>query len=229
MGHHAVISAPRAKPKSSLTVLAAFVFYDLAGRIALPLAVGSSRPMTLSMQGACEYVFGGVVSVTPLCSTRYSHQNATIAVGKRDWKPASSVAGSMTVSAEPFESMVGALELRLLFRRGGEEFWRPGNLRAFGGMICGSFCHGCAATDQSAGLCVARPATRTSLARASRQGRALLEIVDKDKQLTFGPSEFAPGRRELSGGRRLRLGWSFRQRCRTPVAGAPGRRQRNGA
>jgi len=202
MGHHAVILRKGGETEIVPDGFGGFlVFYDSAGRIASSsfLAVASALDrMTLSMQGACEYVFDGVVSgnATVFDEILLAPVNATIAVGEKGLEiRRRPLPAPMTVSAEPFESMVGR-SMELL------DCYFAGVAKSFGDRVTCALSGG---YDSRLILAMLRrhgisprvyvygpPGDKdVCLARAIAEGEGFaLEIVDKDKQLAFGPSEF---------------------------------------
>jgi hypothetical protein len=183
------------------------VFYDAARRIASSsfLAVASALDrVTLSTQGACEYVFNGVVSgnATVFDEVLLAPVNATITVGEEQFEiRPHPVAIPTTVSTEPFEAMVEqSMEL----------------LDASFAAIAASFgdrmtCALSGGYDSRLILALLRRhrtcprvyvygppgAKDVCLAQAIAAGEGFtLDIVDKDKQLAFAPSEFAAVARE---------------------------------
>jgi len=177
------------------------VFYDEARRVASSsfLAIASVLDrVTLGTQGACEYVFNGVVSgdATVFDEILLAPVNATIAVGKDRLeiltRPLPTPA---TVSSDPFEASVEH-SMQLLDR--------------YFAAVAASFGDGvtCALSggyDSRLILALLRrhginprvyvygpPGDKdVLLARAIAEGEGFaLEIVDKDKQLAFTPEEF---------------------------------------
>src|SRR5260370_23297852 len=109
IGHHAVILRKGGETEIVPDSFGGFlVFYDSAGRIASAsfLAVSSALDhVTLSRQGACEYVFDGVVSgnATVFDEILLATVNATIAVGGTGVEiRRHPLQAPMTVSAAPF-------------------------------------------------------------------------------------------------------------------------------
>ncbi len=178
------------------------VFYDATRRIASSsfLAVASAlERVTLSTQGACEYVFNGVVSgnATLFDEIQVAPINATIAVGEHrlEISPHSLPLPTM-VSTLPFEAMVGH-SMELLDR------YFAAVATSFGDRVTCALSGG-----YNSRLILAllrRHAMRprvyvygppgdkdVCLARAIAEGEGFaLEVVDKDKELAFAPSEFA--------------------------------------
>jgi hypothetical protein len=114
MGYHAVILRKDGETEIVPDGFGGFlVFYDSARRIASSsfLAVASALDhVTLSTQGACEYVFDGVVSgdATVFDEVLLAPVNATIVVGEKGLEiRRHPLPAPVTVSAEPFDSMVG--------------------------------------------------------------------------------------------------------------------------
>ena len=178
------------------------VFYDATRRIASSsfLAVASAlERVTLSTQGACEYVFNGVVSgnATLFDEIQVAPINATIAVGEHrlEISPHSLPLPTM-VSTLPFEAMVGH-SMELLDR------YFAAVATSFGDRVTCALSGG---YDSRLILALLRrhamrprvyvygpPGDKdVCLARAIAEGEGFaLEVVDKDKELAFAPSEFA--------------------------------------
>jgi asparagine synthase (glutamine-hydrolysing) len=203
MGHYAVILR-----KGGVTEIVPdgwggfLVFYDSARRIASSsfLAVASAvDQVTLGTQGACEYVFDGVVSgnATVFNEILIAPVNATIAVGEQRLEIRPHPLPVPTIfSAEPFEVMVEQ-SMDLLDR------YFAAVAASFGGRVTCALSGG---YDSRLILAMLRrhgisprvyvygpPGDKdVCLARAIAEGEGFaLEVVDKDKQLTFAPSEFA--------------------------------------
>jgi len=202
IGHYAVILRQGGETEIVPDGFGGFlVFYDSAGRIASSsfLAVASALDrVTLSMQGACEYVFDGVVSgnATVFDEILLAPLNATIAVGEEGLEiRRRPLPAPMTVSAEPFESMVGR-SMELL------DGYFAAVAKSFGDRVTCALSGG---YDSRLILAMLRrhgisprvyvygpPDDKdVCLAQAIAEGEGFaLDIVDKDKQLAFGPSEF---------------------------------------
>jgi asparagine synthase (glutamine-hydrolysing) len=178
------------------------VFYGAARRIASSsfLAVASAlERLTLSTQGACEYVFNGVVSgdATLFDEILVAPVNATIAVGERcfDIKPHRPPL-STSVAIMPFEAVVEQ-SMELLDR------YFAAVAVSFGDRVTCALSGG---YDSRLILALLRrhgmrprvyvygpPADKdVCLARGIAEGEGFaLEIVDKDRERTFDPGEFA--------------------------------------
>ena len=202
LGHHAVILHKDGVTQILPDGFGGFlVFHDAARRVASSsfLAIASVLDrVTLSTQGACEYVFNGVVSgnASVFDEVLLAPVNATIAVGKdrleilprRLRTPA-------TVSAEPFEATIEQ-SMRLLDR------YFAAVAASFGQRVTCALSGG---YDSRLILALLRrhgirprvyvygpPGDKdVCSARVMAEGEGFaLEIVDKDKQLAFMPSEF---------------------------------------
>ena len=178
------------------------VFYDAAQRIAsssfLAIAAACDR-LTLGVQSACEYVFNGVVSgdATIFDEILQAPVNATLAVGKDRLEIRSrSVPPPTAVCGEPFETVVER-SMQLL------DGYFAAIAASFGDRVTCALSGG---YDSRLILALLRrhgisprvyvygpPGDKdVQLARAIAEGEGFaLEIVDKDKQQTFGPDEFA--------------------------------------
>jgi hypothetical protein len=113
LGHYAVILHKDGETQILPDGFGGFlVFYDEARRVASSsfLAIASVLDrLTLGTQGACEYVFNGVVSgnATVFDEVLLAPVNATIAVGKDRLEIlAHRLPTPATVSAEPFEATI---------------------------------------------------------------------------------------------------------------------------
>src|SRR5438067_9316552 len=122
LGHYAVILHKDGETKIILDGFGGYlVFYDAARRIASSsfLAIASALDrVTLGTQGACEYVFNGVVSgnATVFDEVLIAPVNATIAVGKDCLEIlAHRLPTPAIVSTEPFEATIEQ-SMRLLDR-----------------------------------------------------------------------------------------------------------------
>jgi asparagine synthase (glutamine-hydrolysing) len=202
LGHYAVILRKDGETKIILDDFGGYlVFHDAARRIASSsfLAIASSLDrVTLGTQGACEYVFNGVVSGngTVFDEVLLAPVNARIAVGEERLKISTGrLPTPMTVSTEPFERMVEQ-SMRQLDR------YFAAVAASFGDRVTCALSGG---YDSRLILALLRrhgisprvyvygpPGDRdVELARAIADGEGFaLEIVDKDKQLSFTPSEF---------------------------------------
>jgi hypothetical protein len=203
IGHYAVIICKGGETAILPDGFGGFlIFYDAARRIASSsfLAVASALDrVTLGTQGACEYVFNGVVSgnATVFDEILLAPVNATIAVGEEGLEIRSQPLPLPTApSCEPFEVRV-AQSLQLLDR------YFSAVASSFGDRVTCALSGG---YDSRLILALLRrhginprvyvygpPGDKdVCLARAIAEGEGFaLEIVDKDKQLAFAPSEFA--------------------------------------
>jgi hypothetical protein len=203
MGHYAVILRKNGETAIIPDSFGGFlVFYDEARRVASSsfLAVASVLDrVTIGTQGACEYVFNGVVSgdATVFDEVLVAPVNARITVGEqcleiRRNPPPPPIA----VSTEPFEATVER-SMQLLDR------YFSALAQCFGDHVTCALSGG---YDSRLILALLRrhgisprvyvygpPSDKdVCLARAIAEGEGFaLEIVDKDKQLTFTPGEFA--------------------------------------
>jgi hypothetical protein len=178
------------------------IFYDEAQRIAsssfLAVAAALDR-VTMGTQSAYEYVFNGVVSgnATVFDEVLLAPVNATIAVGKDRLEIRSRrMPLTTTFCADPFEPMVER-SMRLL------DGYFTAMAASFGDRVTCALSGG---YDSRLILALLRrhgisprvyvygqPGDKdVQLARAIAEGEGFaLEIVDKDKQLSVAPSEFA--------------------------------------
>lgn len=202
MGHYAVIMRKDGETAIIRDGFGGFlVFYDETGRIASSsfLAVASALDrVTLGTQGACEYVFNGVVSgdATVFDEVLVAPVNARITVGEQRLEIRSNpLPIPTTVSTEPFAATVER-SMQLL------DQYFSGVAKIFGDRVSCALSGG---YDSRLILAMLRrhgirprvyvygpPDDKdVSLARAIAQGEGFaLEIVDKEKQLTFTPAEF---------------------------------------
>jgi hypothetical protein len=202
MGHYAVIVQKDGEIAVIPDGFSGFlVFYDVARRIASSsfLAVASALDrVTLGVQGACEYVFNGVVSgdATVFDEVLVTPVNARITVGEQRLEiRRTPLPIPMTVSTEPFEAAVDR-SMRLL------DQYFSAVAKSFGDRVTCALSGG---YDSRLILALLRrheirprvhvygpPGDKdVCLARAIAEGEDFaLEIVDKDKQLTFTPDEF---------------------------------------
>jgi hypothetical protein len=203
MGHYAVILRKAGKTAIVPDRFGGFlVFYDTARRIASSsfLAVASAlERVTLSTQGACEYVFNGVVSgnATLFDEIQIAPINATIVVGEQclEIRP-HSLPLPTVVSTTPFEAMVQQ-SMELL------DHYFAAVAKSFGDRVTCALSGG---YDSRLILALLRrhgirprvyvygpPADEdVCLARAIAEGEGFaLEVVDKDRELAFAPCEFA--------------------------------------
>jgi hypothetical protein len=203
MGHYAVVLRKNGETTIISDGLGGFlVFYDEARRIASSsfLAVASALDrVTLGTQGACEYVFNGVVSgnATVFDEVLVAPVSATITVGeqcleiRRNPPPL-----PMAVSTEPFDATVER-SMQLL------DHYFSTVAQCFGDRVTSALSGG---YDSRLILALLRrhgirprvyvygpPGDKdVCLARAIAEGEGFaLEIVDKDKQVTLTPGEFA--------------------------------------
>jgi asparagine synthase (glutamine-hydrolysing) len=202
LGHYAVILHKDGETKIIFDGFGGFlVFYDAARRIASSsfLAVASVLDrVTLGAQSACEYVFNGVVSgnATVFDEVLLAPVNSTIAVGKEHLEIATHrLPTPKAVCPEPFEAMVEQSMHQL-------DHYFAAVAASFGDRVTCALSGG---YDSRLILALLRrhgihprvyvygpPGDRdVELARAIAEGESFaLEIVDKDKQLAFTPSEF---------------------------------------
>jgi hypothetical protein len=202
MGHYAVILRKGAETEIVPDSFGGFlVFYDSDRRVASSsfLAVASTLDrLTLGTQGACEYVFNGVVSgnATVFDEILIAPVNSTVVVGEQGLEILSHPLPVPTmVSAEPFELMVGR-SMDLLDR------YFAAVAKSFGDRVTCALSGG---YDSRLILAMLRrhgvnprvyvygpPGDKdVDLARAIAEGENFaLEVVDKDMQLTFPPEEF---------------------------------------
>ena len=202
IGHYAVILRKDGRTGIVPDGFGGFlIFYDATRRIASSsfLAVASALDqVTLGTQGACEYVFNGVVSgdATVFEEVLLAPVNAMIAVGdeRLEIRP-QPVPLPTAPSGEPFEAMV-AHSMQLLDR------YFAAVARAFGDSVTCALSGG---YDSRLILALLRrhginprvyvygpPGDEdVRLARTIAEGEGFaLEIVDKDKQLAYAPAEF---------------------------------------
>lgn len=203
IGHYAVIVRKDGQtailPDSSGGFL---VFYDAARRIASSsfLAVASALDrVTLSAQGACEYVFNGVVSgnATLFGEVLLAPVDAAIVVGEKHFDiQQNPLQTPTTVCTEPFETTV-AHSMQLLdhyFAAVAESFPDRVTCALSGGYDSRLILAMLRRHGISPRVYVYGPSgdKDVRLARTIAEGEGFaLEIVDKDKQLTFTPDEFA--------------------------------------
>jgi hypothetical protein len=202
MGHYAVIMRKNGETAVVPDSFGGYlIFYDAARRIASSsfLAVASALDrVTLSAQGACEYVFNGVVSgdATVFDEVLLAPVNATITVGESRLEIHQDPISTPTVaSAAPFEPTVER-SMQIL-----DQYFST-VVASFGDRVTCALSGG---YDSRLILALLRrhgvsprvyvygPANDKDvcLARDIAEGeRFALEIVDKDKQLTFTPDEF---------------------------------------
>jgi asparagine synthase (glutamine-hydrolysing) len=202
IGHYAVILRKGDETEIVLDSFGGFlVFYDSARQIASSsfLAVASALDhVTLGAQGACEYVFNGVVSgnATIFDEVLLAPVNARITVGQRGIEIRRRPLEVPTaVSTESFETTVER-SLELLDR------YFAAVAASFGGRVSCALSGG---YDSRLILALLRrhgihprvyvygpPGDKdVGLARAIAEGEGFaLEVVDKDKQLAVAPSEF---------------------------------------
>ena len=202
-GHYAVILRKDRQTAVIPDSLGGFlVFYDEARRIASSsfLAVASALDrVTLGTQGACEYVFNGVVSgnATVFDEVLVAPVNAWITVGEQRFEIRHNPPPLPTaVSTEAFEATVER-SIQLL------DHYFSMVAQCFGDRVTCALSGG---YDSRLILALLRrhgisprvyvygaPNDKdVCLARAIAEGEGFaLEIVDKDKQLTFTSGEFA--------------------------------------
>ena len=202
LGHYAVILRKNGETRIVLDGFGGFlVFYDSRRRIASSsfLAVASALDrVTVGTQAAYEFVFNGVVSgnATLFDEVSLAPANATIEVGDRGLEfHLPSLAVPTIASTEPFEVMVEQ-SMELLDR------YFAGVATSFGDRVTCALSGG---YDSRLILAMLRrhgvrprvyvygpPGDKdVCSARVMAQGEGFaLEIVDKDKQLAFMPSEF---------------------------------------
>lgn len=202
LGHYAVILHKDGETEIVVDGFGGFlVFYDAARRIASSsfLAIASVLDrVTLGTQSACEYVFNGVVSgnATVFDEVLLAPVSSTIAVGKERLEIlAHRLPTPTAVSAEPFEAMVehSMQQLDRYFAAVAASFGDRVTCALSGGydsrlILALLRRHGISPRVYVYGP----PGDRdVELARAIAEGEGFaLEIVDKDKQLAFTPSEF---------------------------------------
>jgi asparagine synthase (glutamine-hydrolysing) len=202
-GHYAVILRKNGETTIIPDSFSGFlVFYDEARRVASSsfLAVASVLDrVTIGTQGACEYVFNGVISgdVTVFDEVLVAPVNARITVGeqclevRRNPPPL-----PIAVSTGPFEATVER-SMQLL------DHYFSTVAQCFGDRVSCALSGG---YDSRLILALLRrhgisprvyvygpPSDKdVCLAQAIAEGEGFaLEIVDKDKELTFTPGEFA--------------------------------------
>ena len=202
LGHYAVILHKDGKTEILPDGFGGFlVFYDESRRVASSsfLAIASVLDrMTLGAQGACEYVFNGVVSgnATVFDEVLLAPVSATIAVGENCLEVLPRrLPTPATVSAEPFEAKIEQ-SMQLLDR------YFAAVAASFGERVTCALSGG---YDSRLILALLRrhgirprvyvygpPGDKdVNLARAIAEGEGFaLEIVDKDKQQAFTPGEF---------------------------------------
>jgi len=202
LGHYAVILRKNGETRIVLDGFGGFlVFYDSRRRIASSsfLAVASALDrVTVGTQAAYEFVFNGVVSgnATLFDEVSLAPANATIEVGDRGLEfHLPSLAVPTIASTEPFEVMVEQ-SMELLDR------YFAGVATSFGDRVTCALSGG---YDSRLILAMLRrhgvrprvyvygpPGDKdVCSARVMAEGEGFaLEIVDKDKQLAFMPSEF---------------------------------------
>src|SRR6202043_3144110 len=202
LGHYAVILHKDGETQILTDGFGGFlVFYDEARRVASSsfLAIASVLDrLTLGTQGACEYVFNGVVSgnATVFDEVLLAPVNATIAVGKDRLEIlAPRLPTPATVAAEPFEATIDQ-SMQLLDRYFGgvpASFADRVTCALSGGydsrlILAWLRRHGISPRVYVYGP----PGDKdVELARAIAEGEGFaLEVVDKDKQLAFAPGEF---------------------------------------
>jgi hypothetical protein len=203
LGHYAVILRKNGETRIVLDGFGGFlVFYDSRRRIASSsfLAVASALDrVTVGAQAAYEFVFNGVVSgnATLFDEVSLAPVNATIDVGDRGLEfHLPSLAVPTIVSTEPFGAMVEQ-SMKLLDR------YFASVATSFGDRVTCALSGG---YDSRLILAMLRrhgvrprvyvygpPGDKdVCSARVIAQGEGFaLEIVDKDRQLAFMPSEFA--------------------------------------
>jgi hypothetical protein len=201
-GHYAVIMHKDGETEILPDEFGGFlIFYDEARRIASSsfLAIASALDrVTLGTQGACEYVFNGVVSgnATIFDEVLLAPVNATIAVGKDclEIRPRRLLQPT-TVSAEPFEPTVEQ-SMRLLdgyFAAVAASFGERVTCALSGGYDSRLILALLRRQGVSPRVYVYGPPgdKDVRLARAIAEGEGFaLEVVDKDKELAFTPGEF---------------------------------------
>ena len=202
LGHYAVILRKNGETRIVLDGFGGFlVFYDSRRRIASSsfLAVASALDrVTVGTQAAYEFVFNGVVSgnATLFDEVSLAPANAIIEVGDRGLEfHLPSLAVPTIASTEPFEVMVEQ-SMELLDR------YFAGVATSFGDRVTCALSGG---YDSRLILAMLRrhgvrprvyvygpPGDKdVCSARVMAQGEGFaLEIIDKDKQLAFTPSEF---------------------------------------
>ena len=202
MGHYAVFVRKNGETAIIPDGFGGFViFYDAARRIASSsfLAVASALDrVTLRAQGACEYVFNGVVSgdATVFDEVLLAPVNATITVGEKRLEiHQDPLHTPKTVSTAPFEGTVER-SMQIL-----DQYFST-VVASFGDRITCALSGG---YDSRLILALLRrhgisprvyvygpPGDKdVCLARDIAEGEGFaLEIVDKDRQLTFTPDEF---------------------------------------
>src|SRR5499427_9764912 len=203
IGHYAVIMRKNGETAIITDGFGAYlIFYDAAQRIASSsfLAVASALDhVTLGAQGACEYVFNGVVSgdATVFDEVLLAPVNAMITVGEKRLEiRRDPLHTPKTVSTAPFEATVER-SMQIL-----DQYFST-VVASFGDRVTCALSGG---YDSRLILALLRrhginprvyvygpPGDKdVQLARAIAEGEEFaLEIVDKDKQQTFGPDEFA--------------------------------------
>ena len=202
IGHYAVIMRKDGETAIIPDGFGAYlIFYDAAQRIASSsfLAVASALDrVTLGAQGACEYVFNGVVSgdATVFDEVLLAPVNATITVGERRLEiRRDPLHTPRTVSTAPFEATVER-SMQIL-----DQYFST-VVASFGDRVTCALSGG---YDSRFILALLRrhginprvyvygpPGDKdVCLARDIAEGEGFaLEIVDKDRQLTFTPDEF---------------------------------------
>jgi hypothetical protein len=202
IGHYAVILRKSGETEIVLDGFGGFlVFYDAARRIASSsfLAVASALDhLTLGAQGACEYVFNGVVSgnATLFDEVLLAPVNAKIAVRQGGLEIKHHPPPVPTrASTEPFETTVER-SMELL------DCYFAAVAASFGERVTCALSGG---YDSRLILALLRrhgvhprvyvygpPGDKdVELARAIAEGEGFaLEVVDKDRQLAFAPCEF---------------------------------------
>ena len=202
MGHYAVIQRKGGETEIVLDGFGGFlVFYDSARRIASSsfLALASALDqVTLSTQGACEYVFNGVVSgdATVFDEVLLAPVNARIVVREQGFEIRHHpLPVPTTVSTGPFEVTVKqSMELLDRYFAAVATSFRDRVTCALSGGYDSRLIlallrrHGVSPRVYVYGP----PGNKdVDLARAIAEGEGFaLEVVDKDKQLAFAPSEF---------------------------------------
>lgn len=203
IGHYVVILRKNGSTEIIVDGFGGFlVFYDSTRRIVSSsfLAVASALDhVTLGTQGAYEYVFNGVVSgdATLFDEIILMPVNATIVVCQGGIEiRRQPLAAPTTVSTEPFEATVErSMDLLDRYFTTVAASFRESLTCALSGGYDSRLIlallrrHGISPRVYVYGP----PGDKdVALARAIAEGEGFaLEVVDKDKQLTFAPSEFA--------------------------------------
>ncbi|MGC2203830.1 MAG: hypothetical protein WA633_27250, partial [Stellaceae bacterium] len=202
LGHYAVILRKAGQTEIIPDILGGLlVFYDASRRIASSsfLAVASALDrVTLGTQGACEYVFNGVVSgnATIFDEVLLAPVNATIVVGQQGLEIKSHpVAIPTTVSTEPFEATVehSMEHLDRYFTAVTATFGNRVTCALSGGYDSRLILALLRRHGMNPRVYVYGPpgAKDVCLARAIAEGEGFaLEVVDKERQFPITPNEF---------------------------------------